>query len=80
LGNRNGPTGSLDALLKKIEREAIVQMLKETGGNRMLTAKRLGIGRQTLYNKIDGFGICDKTDASSPDAKGSQAKADPGRR
>jgi DNA-binding NtrC family response regulator len=34
-----------------------VQMLKETNGNKLETAKRLGIGRQTLYNKIKAYGI-----------------------
>jgi len=29
-----------------------IEVLKETGGNKLETAKRLGIGRQTLYNKI----------------------------
>jgi DNA-binding NtrC family response regulator len=44
-------------LLEGVERNAIVNMLKETGGNKLETAKRLGIGRQTLYNKIKGYGI-----------------------
>src|SRR5207249_2717508 len=44
-------------LLEGVERNAIVQMLKETGGNKLETAKRLGIGRQTLYNKIKAYGI-----------------------
>jgi transcriptional regulator of acetoin/glycerol metabolism len=44
-------------LLEGVERNAIIQMLKETGGNKLETAKRLGIGRQTLYNKIKGYGI-----------------------
>ena len=44
-------------LLEGVERNAIVQMLKETGGNKLEAAKRLGIGRQTLYNKIKGYGI-----------------------
>ena len=34
-----------------------LQLLKETGGNKLETAKRLGIGRQTLYNKIKAYGI-----------------------
>jgi transcriptional regulator with PAS, ATPase and Fis domain len=46
-------------LLEGVERNAIVQMLKETGGNKLETAKRLGIGRQTLYNKIKAYGIRD---------------------
>lgn len=44
-------------LLEGVERNAIVQMLKETGGNKLETAKRLGIGRQTLYNKIKAYDI-----------------------
>jgi two-component system, NtrC family, response regulator HydG len=44
-------------LLEGVERNAIVQMLKDTGGNKLETAKRLGIGRQTLYNKIKAYGI-----------------------
>ncbi|HXE42772.1 MAG TPA: sigma-54 dependent transcriptional regulator, partial [Candidatus Baltobacteraceae bacterium] len=44
-------------LLEGVERNAICQMLKETGGNKLETAKRLGIGRQTLYNKIKAYGI-----------------------
>jgi DNA-binding NtrC family response regulator len=44
-------------LLEGVERNAIVQTLKETNGNKLETAKRLGIGRQTLYNKIKAYGI-----------------------
>jgi len=44
-------------LLEGVERNAIVTMLRETGGNKLETAKRLGIGRQTLYNKIKAYGI-----------------------
>jgi DNA-binding NtrC family response regulator len=40
-----------------IERNAIIQMLKETGGNKLETAKRLGLGRQTLENKVKAYGI-----------------------
>jgi DNA-binding NtrC family response regulator len=44
-------------LMEAMERNTIIQMLKETGGNKLETAKRLGIGRQTLYNKIKAYGI-----------------------
>ena len=44
-------------LMEGVERNTIVMMLKETGGNKLETAKRLGIGRQTLYNKIKAYGI-----------------------
>jgi len=54
------PSDELDTsftLLEGVERNAIIQMLKETNGNKLETAKRLGIGRQTLYNKIKAYGI-----------------------
>jgi DNA-binding NtrC family response regulator len=44
-------------LLEGMERQTIIQMLKETNGNKLETAKRLGIGRQTLYNKIKSYNI-----------------------
>jgi len=44
-------------LMEAMERNAIIKMLTETGGNKLETAKRLGIGRQTLYNKIKIYGI-----------------------
>lgn len=44
-------------LMEGVERNTIVNMLSETGGNKVETAKRLGIGRQTLYNKIKAYGI-----------------------
>ncbi|HEY5344906.1 MAG TPA: sigma-54 dependent transcriptional regulator [Verrucomicrobiae bacterium] len=44
-------------LLEGVERNAIIQMLRETAGNKLDAAKKLGIGRQTLYNKIKAYGI-----------------------
>ncbi len=43
--------------LERTERDMIFQVLKATGGNKLETAKHLGIGRQTLYNKIKAYGI-----------------------
>jgi transcriptional regulator with PAS, ATPase and Fis domain len=45
------------SLMEAMERNAIIQMLEETNGNKLETAKRLGIGRQTLYNKIKIYNI-----------------------
>ena len=45
------------SLMEAMERNTILQMLKETNGNKLETAKRLGIGRQTLYNKIKAYAI-----------------------
>jgi len=44
-------------LMQKLERTLITTMLRETAGNKVQTAKRLGIGRQTLYHKIHAYGI-----------------------
>jgi DNA-binding NtrC family response regulator len=54
----SAPENSPDlTLMEAMERNTIIQMLTETGGNKLETAKRLGIGRQTLYNKIKIYGI-----------------------
>jgi DNA-binding NtrC family response regulator len=44
-------------LLESVERNAILQTLKATAGNKVEAAKLLGVGRQTLYNKIKAYGI-----------------------
>ncbi|MCZ6785770.1 MAG: sigma-54-dependent Fis family transcriptional regulator [Planctomycetota bacterium] len=43
--------------LKDLERQAIAETLKMTGGNKAETAKRLGISRRALYDKIDKYEI-----------------------
>src|SRR6266705_2744561 len=57
---RTGGEGGGDTsftLLEGVERNTIIQTLQKTGGNKLETAKQLGIGRQTLYNKIKAYGI-----------------------
>jgi DNA-binding NtrC family response regulator len=44
-------------LLESVERNVIIQTLKAAAGNKLEAAKRLGIGRQTLYNKLKAYGI-----------------------
>ncbi len=44
-------------IMEAMERTKIVEVLKETNGNKQEAAKRLGIGRQTLYNKIRTYQI-----------------------
>lgn len=39
------------------EKERILRALKQAKGNKKLAAKMLGIGRTTLYNKIEEYGI-----------------------
>jgi len=55
--NNSDEADSSFTLLEGVERNAIIQTLKETNNNKLETAKRLGIGRQTLYNKIKAYGI-----------------------
>jgi len=43
--------------LDEIEKEAILATLKATGGNKSESARRLGITRKTLHNKLKSYGI-----------------------
>ena len=40
-----------------MERHKIIDILRDTRGNKLETARRLGIGRQTLCNKIKAYAI-----------------------
>lgn len=42
---------------EKEEKERILRALKQAKGNKKLAAKMLGIGRSTLYNKLDEYGL-----------------------
>jgi len=43
--------------LNEIEKEAILATLKDSGGNKSETARRLGINRKTLHKKLKDYGI-----------------------
>jgi len=43
--------------LEAIEKQAILATLKATGGNKSESARRLGITRKTLHNKLKSYGI-----------------------
>ena len=43
--------------LNQIEKHAIRDTLRMTGGNREQAAKQLGIGERTLYRKLKEYGI-----------------------
>jgi DNA-binding NtrC family response regulator len=47
---------STDAL-EVIEQRHVLQVLRAVGGNRALAARVLGIGRKTLYRKLDAWGV-----------------------
>lgn len=42
---------------ENMEKQLIDEMLVQTNGNKSLTAKKLGISRMTLYNKMQKYGI-----------------------
>jgi DNA-binding NtrC family response regulator len=45
------------ARLQDIERDQILRVLEENGGNRRKTARDLGIGERTLYRKLREYNI-----------------------
>ncbi len=63
-----GPTHLVGRSLDEIERWAITQTLKLTGGNREETARILGIGARTLYRKIKEYDLRKDGQSSSTDS------------
>jgi DNA-binding NtrC family response regulator len=60
--HRNTNSGPSDGTaapetLRQVEREQILRVLRESGGNKSLAARRLGIERKTLYQKAQRLGI-----------------------
>jgi two-component system response regulator HydG len=50
-------SGSLPGKLQEMERQEILRALRESGGNRALAARKLGIERKTLYEKARRLAI-----------------------
>lgn len=50
---------SLPKMVAKLEREAIMAALEETGGKKAPAARKLGISRSTLYDKITEHNLSD---------------------
>jgi len=58
LGLRESVDGQLDTLLlEDWERRLVTEALKRSGGNVPEAARLLGIGRATLYRKIEQYGV-----------------------
>jgi two-component system response regulator HydG len=57
LGARAAPAADGTRSLEDIEKEAILATLEASKGNKSETARRLGITRKTLHNKLKAFGI-----------------------
>ena len=43
--------------VKEAEKQLLIRALKETGGNRTLAAKRIGMSRRTLHRKLHTYGL-----------------------
>ncbi len=55
---RKDPDGEFETRpLEEVEKSAILQALKGSGGNKSEAARRLGITRRTLYKKLEKYGI-----------------------
>ncbi len=58
LGLPDGPLSeSVSRITREVEKRRILAALQETGGNKSLAARRLGISRKTLFNKMTSLGI-----------------------
>ncbi|RME57027.1 MAG: sigma-54-dependent Fis family transcriptional regulator, partial [Deltaproteobacteria bacterium] len=47
----------LKEIVERYEKRVIEQILEEVAGNKVRAAKLLGIGRRTLYEKLDRYGL-----------------------
>ncbi len=45
--------------LEEVERRYILRVMEAVGGNKTLAAQVLGIGRKTLYRKLEQYGVAD---------------------
>ncbi len=52
-----GPVSKLQDILEEVEKEAILRCLQYAKGNKLKTAKLLGISRSTLYEKLQRYRI-----------------------
>jgi len=52
----NAPDSNEFVPLEELERRAIMNALRETGGDRLAAARLLGIGKTTLYRKLKEYG------------------------
>ena len=51
----DGPNGDEIMSVREIERRAILHALREIGGDKLATARLLGIGKITLYRKLKKY-------------------------
>jgi DNA-binding NtrC family response regulator len=51
--------------LAELEKQAILAALQQLRGDKLMTAKLLGIGKTTLYRKLKEYGIADRWNATA---------------
>jgi DNA-binding NtrC family response regulator len=51
------PTDAANQKLHELERDQILKILEQNGGNRRKTARELGIGERTLYRKLKDYEV-----------------------
>ncbi len=56
-GSERLPQGTLSEAMKEYDKECVDRALRHTGGNKLITAKLLGISRKTLWEKIRKYGL-----------------------
>lgn len=66
----SGERVTLRAWLDRAEAWRILHALREAGGNRSAAARALGIGRRTLYTKMEKLGIHPSWEASGAPTPG----------
>ena len=54
---RKAAPGADAASLEEVERETIIRTLAAAGGNKSEAARRLGITRRTLHQKLKKYGM-----------------------
>jgi DNA-binding NtrC family response regulator len=70
-----GPPEEEGGELKVLEHAAILQALADTGGNRRLAARRLGIGLRTLQYRLKQYGMAGRRDRAANMAAGTRGAA-----
>ena len=53
----DAPAAPSEATLEVLERQALLEAFRKTGGQRSLMAERLGISRSTLYRRLKQHGL-----------------------
>lgn len=56
--------------LDDAERKHVMEVLRQSGGNRTLAAERLGIQRRTIYKKLERWGLGHEGHATVPETHG----------